>query len=129
MPNNTLERTVEHRGPRLAATRAAWLADLLMILSAAPFLLWCLVLGAVWFRWQLPDTTIGMIFVAFGTLAYLIVILVGGGSALWAIRHARSLVLPLHPSSRRLIVALGFLLAFPWVAFPIHFLIGILRAW
>ena len=25
-PNNTLERTVEHRGPRLAAARATWLA-------------------------------------------------------------------------------------------------------
>jgi hypothetical protein len=24
MPNNTFERTVEHRGPRLAAARAPW---------------------------------------------------------------------------------------------------------
>jgi hypothetical protein len=24
MPNNALERTVRHRGPRLAAARAAW---------------------------------------------------------------------------------------------------------
>src|SRR5258706_11525967 len=88
------------RGHQMAASSDRTFADLLMILSAAPFLLWSLAFGAVWLGWQrLPDTTIGMIFFSFGVLAYLIVVFVGGGSAIWAARHAKSIALPLHAAS------------------------------
>lgn len=112
----------------MAASSKRTFADLLMILSAAPFLLWCLAFGAVWLGWQLGDTTMLIMFLAFGVLAYLIVVFVGGGSALWATRYAKSLVVPLHPASRRLVVAMSFLVVFPWIVFPILFLIRA-RAW
>jgi hypothetical protein len=100
-----------------------------MILGAAPFVLWSLLLGGVWLGWQTLDLTISMIFVSFGAVAYLLLVFIAGGSALWAVRHARSLVLPLHPSSRRLVAGTVLLLVFPWVALSMHFLVGVLRAW
>jgi CBS domain containing-hemolysin-like protein len=112
----------------MAASSEPTFADVLMILSGATFILWCLAFGAVLLGWQLADTTIGMIFLSFGVLTYLAVVFLGGGGAIWAMRRAKSLVLPLHPSSRRLIVATGFLIASPWVVFSILLLIRS-RAW
>jgi hypothetical protein len=113
----------------MAASSDRTFADILMVLSTAPFLLWWLILGAVWLGWQPLDLTTGMIFFVFGALAYLGVLLVGGGSAVWAVRHAKSRLLPLHPSSRRLVGAIAVLLIFPWVVFLIRSMVGVLRAW
>ena len=109
----------------MAASSERTFADLLMVLSAAPFLLWWLILGAVWLGWQPLDLTTGVIFFVIGALAYLAVLLVGGGSAVWAVRHAKSRLLPLHPSSRRLVGAIVVLLIFPWVVLLVRSVVSL----
>jgi hypothetical protein len=108
----------------VAASSNRTFADVLMALSGVPFILWSAVLGAViGFGWPKLDLTTGLAFFVGGAFAYLILLLVGGGSAIWAIRHARALVSPLHRGTRRLVGVTGFLLLFPWILF------GVLCAW